>query len=269
MSMRTARLLGILVVAGPLIGWADVAYATHLGVSPSAPSWVKFAANALLTLHIGGGGAGLVSGATALAARKGERAHRIAGEIFSGSMLVAYAIAAGVALFLPVDQKTNFAGALLALYLLSTSWVTIKREEGGAGRFEIAAFLIALGIASTTLAFAFAGARGPTGAIVRPPSQTLCLFALVAALGAAGDFTLIVRRGVSGAARIARHLWRMCLALMTAAISFFLGQQQFMPDWIRGSPILVVLAFSPLVLMIFWLIRVRFTNWFQTNWAKA
>lgn len=57
-----------------------------------------------------------------------------------------------------------------------------------------------------------------------------------------------------------RHLWRMCFGLFIATGSFFLGQQQVFPAVLRGSPLLIVLAILPLVFLIFWLFRVRFTN---------
>jgi hypothetical protein len=52
----------------------------------------------------------------------------------------------------------------------------------------------------------------------------------------------------------------MCFALLIAAASFFLGKQQHFPEAVRGTwllnaPIILVAAS-----MIFWLIRVRFTN---------
>ncbi len=71
---------------------------------------------------------------------------------------------------------------------------------------------------------------------------------------------MIRRGGISGNPRIARHLWRMCAALFIATGSFFLGQQKVMPEWMQGSPLLFVPALAPLVLMIFWLIRIRFTG---------
>src|SRR5258708_7416248 len=40
-------------------------------------------------------------------------------------------------------------------------------------------------------------------------------------LAAAGDIRMLVRGGVLGAKRIARHLWRMCFGLFIAAGSFF------------------------------------------------
>ncbi len=60
------------------------------------------------------------------------------------------------------------------------------------------------------------------------------VFCALALFFAALDFKVILQGGISGAARIARHLWRMCFALFFAAGSFFLGQQKVMPVWMRG-----------------------------------
>ncbi len=71
------------------------------------------------------------------------------------------------------------------------------------------------------------------------------------------DLNMILRGGVSGVRRLARHVWRMCTALFIASGSFFIGQQKVMPAFMHGSPILFALGLAPLPLMIFWLIRVR------------
>ena len=69
-----------------------------------------------------------------------------------------------------------------------------------------------------------------------------------------------MRGTLSATQRISRHLWRMCFALFIATGSFFLGQQDVMPQAVRGSPILVVLALAPFPLMLYWLARVRFSK---------
>src|SRR6202047_3091538 len=79
-------------------------------------------------------------------------------------------------------------------------------------------------------------------------------------LAAAGDIRMLVRGAVFGVKRIVRHLWRMCFGFFIATGSFFLGQQQVFPAWLRGSSVLFIPALLPLVLLIFWLFRVRFTN---------
>ena len=66
--------------------------------------------------------------------------------------------------------------------------------------------------------------------------------------------------GITGRRRITRHLWRMCFGLFIATGSFFLGQQQVFPVFLRGSIFLTVLAVLPFPVMIYWLIRVRFSE---------
>jgi hypothetical protein len=66
-----------------------------------------------------------------------------------------------------------------------------------------------------------------------------------------------------------RHLWRMCFGWFVATISFFLGQQQVFPRWLQGSPVLVALALLPLLFLIFWFIRVRFTNSYRKGWIQS
>ena len=58
-------------------------------------------------------------------------------------------------------------------------------------------------------------------------------------LAAAGDIRMLVGGGVFGAKRIVRHLWRMSFGFFIATGSFFLGQQQVFPAWLRGSSVLL------------------------------
>ena len=84
-------------------------------------------------------------------------------------------------------------------------------------------------------------------------------------MAATGELNVILRGSISGAARIARHLWRMCFSLFIASGSFFLGQQQVFPKWLQGSSVLLIIALSPLAVMVIWLIRVRLTNWYTST----
>ena len=77
---------------------------------------------------------------------------------------------------------------------------------------------------------------------------------------ALADFKLVLRNGISGAQRIARHVWRMCFGLFVATGSLFLGQMQVFPAWLRETPVLYVLALAPLPFLIFWMLRVRLSK---------
>ena len=80
-------------------------------------------------------------------------------------------------------------------------------------------------------------------------------------LAAAGDVRMLLRGGVFGAQRIVRHFWRMCFGLFIATGSFFLVQgSKVFPAFILKTNILFIPAILPLILLIFWLFRVRFTD---------
>ena len=78
-------------------------------------------------------------------------------------------------------------------------------------------------------------------------------------LAAAGDVRVLARGGISGRPRLVRHLWRMCFGLFIATGSFFLGQQQVFPAALRKQYILAPLAILPLFLLIYWVVRVKFS----------
>lgn len=115
----------------------------------------------------------------------------------------------------------------------------------------------------TLVTFGFEAAQSPTGLKYGYPAGMFLPMGSIVLLAAAGDIRMLVRGGVSGRQRIARHLWRMCLGLFFATGSLFLGQQEVFPAFLRGSNILLVPAFLPLVLLIYWLIRVHFPNAYQ------
>ncbi len=193
--------------------------------------------------------------------------HRMAGNVFFVSMLTMSAIGACVAPFLPRPQWSSTLVAILTFYLVATSWVTIRRKQGGVGTFEIGAFLVALTVAVVLVTLGLQAANHPPGVLVDAPAPAYFVFAAIATLAAASDLRMILRGGLSAMQRITRHLWRMCVALLIATFSFFLGQQQVFPVSLRGSPILFVPEIAVLGALIFWLLRVQFTNWYKHDAA--
>jgi hypothetical protein len=234
-----------------------------LHVNPDSSALVRGTAELVLIAHITGGGVGLLSGAVALLSRKGARLHRTTGNVFFVAMLIMSAIGGSVAPLLP--QRSSVVPAILTFYLVATGWMTVRRKEGGIGLFELGALLVALGAAATGVMFGLQAVNSPTGLLDGQDPSTYYVFAAIVAFAAAMDVGVIWRGGVSGAQRIARHVWRMCVALLIAAISFFLGQQQVFPASLRDSPILFAPEIAILGLMIFWLLRVRLTGRFEKN----
>lgn len=224
---------------------------SHLQVPAEAPFLVRAGADALLALHIGGGGVGMVSGAVALTARKGGPIHRAAGNVFFVAMMSMAGVGGLVAPFL-ADRVSTLAG-FLTFYLVVTAWLTGRRRPGRIERLEMAAAIVPLTAIVLGLTFARMAAASPDGMLDGTPPQANYLFVTVGVIALAGDLHLMLRRGLAGAARIARHVWRMCVSLFIAAGSFFLGQQQVLPKAWHGSPLLFIPVLAPILAMLFWL----------------
>jgi uncharacterized membrane protein len=240
-----------------------------LEIPPDSPAWMSMGAEALLVLHIGGGAVAMLAGAVALFTRKGETVHRAAGTMFFLAMLTCAGIGAVVSPFLDEGQRPNTVAGVLTFYLVLTAWTAVRRRDGGLDRFALPGFLVALGSALAGVVFALEAQASPTGTIDNTPPQAFALFIIAGGVAAATDLKVIWRGGISGAPRIARHLWRMCVGLFIAAGSFFLGQPQALPSFLRGSALVFVPPFLPLVLMVFWLVRVRLTNWAKARQDSA
>jgi hypothetical protein len=218
----------------------------------------------LLIAHISAGSLGIFSGYAAVSVRKGERLHRAFGTVFFLSMLTVSVLAVYLALFVPPTHSgggppsASVSVGILTFYLAATAWMTVKRKEGRGGLFEKGALVAVLGVAVALLIFGLRAASIPAA---RPGSYVpYFVFASFAGFASAMDLKVILRGGISGAQRIARHLWRMCFALFFAAAFFFLGQQGSLPRFMHGSPLPFIPALAPLVLMFFWLFRVRFIS---------
>jgi len=215
-----------------------------------------------LVLHISGI-VGILAGAAAMSFRKGSPRHALAGKIFVVAMLTLGASAVYLALM--KHQLGNVLGGTFAFYLVATAWATARRGDRETGIFDWAAMLIPLlvGIALLILGLevVYGHAKSPKGV----PIGMYFVMGSVMLLAAAGDIRMLVRGGVFGVKRIVRHLWRMCFGFFISTGSFFLGQQQVFPAWLRGSSVLFIPATLPLLLMIFWLLRVRFTNAFKVQ----
>lgn len=251
-AFRSAVVFGCLVVAGFLA--TGSAHALRLHVSPDAPAWQHVGAALLLILHIGGGVVGLVSGAAALSTKKGGQIHRTAGKIFLPAMFVTYAIGAGVAPFLAEQQRPNFVAGILALYLLITGWRAAKRRVLSAGLEDKLGLVAALVIASAGFVFMQMASRSATGTVDGSPPEAFVVFAVAGSFAVFGELNLLFRGALSGAARIARHLWRMCVSLFLASGSFFLGQPQVFPAWFNATPLPFLFAFLPLLALLYWLV---------------
>jgi hypothetical protein len=215
----------------------------------------------LLPVHISAGVVGILSGTAAMSFRKGSPRHALAGKIFVIAMMTMASSAVYLAFM--KHQMGNVLGGTFAFYLVTTAWLTAKRGDGETSLFDwgtlLIPLLVGIGLWISGLRVVYGQAKSTDGV----PVGMHFFMGSVMLLAAAGDIRMLVRGGVFGAKRIVRHLWRMCFGLFVATGSFFLGQQQVFPAWLRGSPALFVPALLPLALLIFWLFRVWFTSTYQ------
>ena len=217
----------------------------------------------MLFLHICAGTLGFLSGAMAVSFRKGSQRHRLAGNIFVISMLSLGT--SGAYLAVVKSQPGNVLGGTLTFYLVATAWMTARRRDGETDLFDWGALLAALAIGAVAVIYGVEAANSQAGLKHGYPAGPYFFLGTVAALAAAGDVRILVRGGISGTQRIARHLWRMCYAWFIASASIFLARAHIFPALLRRTGVLFLLSFLPLILMIFWLVRVRFKNAYERN----
>src|ERR1700692_106497 len=225
----------------------------------------------ILVVHIFGGGLGLLSGTAAMLFRKGSRLHVLAGRVFVAAMLT---MAVGATYLAIVrHQSNNISGGILAFYLIGTAWLTARRRDGETSRFDWVELLIPLTLGVLTWMNGLKVVRSGASSQDGVPVGMTFFMGSVMLLAAAEDVRMLVRGGVFGTKRIARHLWRMCFGLFIAAGSFFMGPSnrplrllstvgigQHLSPALFSTSLYLILTILPLILLIFWLVRVRFRN---------
>ncbi len=213
--------------------------------------------NGFTLFHIAAGSLALFAGAAALTVRKGGRLHGQVGTIFFAAMLAMAGTGSVMAALKP--ERGSAVIGLFTCYLVATSWLTARRRNGEAGILERIGLAVALACSAAMLTFGLMASSAADGKLDSLPASAHFPFVFVTALAAALDLNFILRGKLERRQRVARHLWRMCAALFIAAASFFLGQQDEFPDALRGLPVWFAPPFLTLAVMIFWILRVRFT----------
>src|ERR1700751_232784 len=232
----------------------------------------------ILLVHICAGTVGLLSGTVALSIRKGSLRHALAGKVFVVSMLT---MAAGAVYLVVVKhQPNNVGGGILTCYLIGTAWLTARRRDGQTSRFDWVLFLIPLTLGILTWSNGLRVVRSGAGSQDGVPVGMIFFMGSIMLLAAVGDLRMLVRRGVLGAKRIRRHLWRMCFGLFIAAGSFFLGPQnrplrllssvglcRHLPAALFSTSLYLLLTVLALLLLVFWMLRLCFPKPYQQKAA--
>jgi uncharacterized membrane protein len=197
-----------------------------------------------LLLHIVSGSLALLGGALAYAATKGSPQHRRGGTVFCVAMLVMGL--SGSVLAAWQAKPLSLLSGLLVCHLVITGWLTVRRPAWPLRTWLLPCLLgaIAIGIALLALGAGLItprpGDRGPA-----------LVFGAVALVAAALDARLLRAGRISGAHRLARHLWRLGFALLMASTAFFLGQAQLFPQPLRRIDVLALPVLLVLVATLF------------------
>ncbi len=146
---------------------------------------------------------------------------------------------------------------------MATSWIAAKRKQVSTGIVDWGGLLLVSALTIVELTLGLEAATSPTGMKYGYPPGPYFFIGSVALIAATGDIRMLIRHGSSGTQRIARHLWRMCFAFFVASASIFLARAHIFPAIMRRTGSLYLLSLFPLILMIFWLIRIRFARAFM------
>ncbi len=220
----------------------------------------------VFAVHILGGAIAMIAGVFALCVRKGGRLHCLSGDAFVISMLV-MGISAGVLGAIRPGQTINIFIAGLTLYLVATAWLTTKRKGKVVGPPEIAALVVSLLLCAPFALIDFQIVTGVTlfksaFKIEGPILIALCVFSAIMATAAIGDLRVVLSGGVSGIARVSRHLWRMCFALaLTFGSAFTNGFARLLPGPYHVPRIFFAPQLLMLLVLVYWVVRVRFPGW--------
>lgn len=202
----------------------------------------------MLPIHIIAGSFVLLFGLGALCFSKGQSKHRVAGNLFFVSLFV-------MVLSVP-NLLEDPVMAILSAYYGTTAWAIVLRKEKSTGIFEIVA-MISIAIISIILfnVVLTSTSLTPTFKFI------LTAWAIVTAMSALLDLNMIVRGGLSGKHRIARHAWRTCCALLGAVMSFTANTDEYWPDFVNST----LLIYLTIGVLVFWVFRILFTKWFEKS----
>ncbi len=222
----------------------------------------------VLALHITGGSLGILSGMASLFPKKGSRLHKKIGNVFFYSMILMTLTATYLAIF-SKPSAINATIGLLTFYMVVTAQSTATNLKGKNRWIEYAGLFFILGIFIFLVIISLEVAKSEKGYLSDGiPAAAYYSYAVIALLALSLDIKVIIKGGVYGAQRVARHLWRMCFALFVACGSLFLGQPQVFPEPIRKLPLLATPVIISILVLFFWLIKVYVGRRFKRSRRK-
>ncbi|MEM1438032.1 MAG: hypothetical protein AAF545_08315 [Pseudomonadota bacterium] len=213
----------------------------------------------IVWLHIATGALAVLAGACALASRKGGQPHRRSGQVFAGAMGLSALTGAVVAALLPGQLITLLAG-LLTAYLIATGVLAARRRHPENAWPEAGLAFVGLGLTVAMGVMAVMAAGNDAGTFQGYPVVAYAFLGGIAGIGTAFDLWRLARwrKPYARRTRVSQHLWRMCIAFFIAAGSAFTGPgASAFPAALRESGVLSIPEPLILLLMLFWLFRIR------------
>ena len=203
-------------------------------------------------VHITAGSIAIVAGFIALFAKKGGVLHRRAGDVFVVAMITLTGTGWYAASFVH-PNRGNVVAAMVTFYLVSTAFLTVKRDVAVARGWYVALMLLGTGAAARAAWLGMLGVR--EGAVDHFPAGVFFVFGFVALVAALLDARLLLAGRIDATQRLVRHLWRMGTGMWIATASLFLGQAKFFPDAMRASGVLSVPVLVVAGVTLFELVR--------------
>jgi hypothetical protein len=158
----------------------------------------------------------------------------------------------------------NAGGGVVAVYFVVTALTTVRPISAWTRRINVAALIVVVVLAAGTIVNGVKAFNNPGLSSGGVPLRIIGVMSFIIAtfmiLAAVGDLR-VMRSGMpSGGRRLARHLWRMCFALLIAAGSFFSIRERVarvLPEPLTTLPIRMLPILLVSGAMFYWLWRVR------------
>ena len=158
-------------------------------------------------------------------------------------------ISGGIAGALKGSPEDVFLAALV-FYTVSTGWLAARPRQPAIEILEYLAltYIVILGLGALSM---------DPGRDQTTESGVYKFDAVIAFMFAAGDIRNISLKGMKGAHRLARHVWRISFSLVWAALAFGDKIIKMLDSTIDQMPYVVALPATLVIcLMFYWLLRI-------------
>ncbi|OHU85687.1 MULTISPECIES: DUF2306 domain-containing protein [Pseudoalteromonas] len=221
----------------------------------------------VILIHITAGAIVLLTGFTAIVAKKGNAFHRQLGNVYVVSMLTLGISGTIIAVvrYVPISIMN---GLVLCYFVLSA--INVIRQPDNqtnlADRFLFCfATLLFLGL----FGFAYQTMLMPDGKLGGFGTTAYVIFGSVLAFCSVADYRYIKLGGLQGKDKLIRHLWRMFFPLFMSTAAFFLGQAIHIPEAIRTIEFLLTPVAFVILTAVYWVFKVKWNLKIRKFWQKG